>query len=73
MLRRNFNYVDAFKALDQKSKNYVVLDDIRNFMTERYYHVSDVEIQYFIDRFDKTNCGQIGKNEFIKELRPKCL
>ena len=72
-LRNNFIIKDAYKSLDKKQKGFIVLDDLRAFLTDRYIFCTDDEIQYLFDRMDVLKCGQISLNEFMRELRPKLV
>lgn len=56
-LRKNFNIEQAFRSIDAKNKGYLVPDDIKVFLTQRYHFVTDAEVGYLMFRFDKINCG----------------
>lgn len=72
-LRPNFNYEDAFKSLDTKNSGFIRLEQLSEMFINRYMFYTNTEIQFLIDRFDKTSSGMISLNEFVRELRPKLI
>jgi Ca2+-binding EF-hand superfamily protein len=72
-LRRNFNYKDAFKALDKKKKGYITVEDISDLLTSRYLFCTHKEIALIVPRFDLIKNGQIILKDFIREMRPKTI
>jgi len=70
--RPNFNFHEAFLAVDIDSNGYLSRTELRRILFENGVTASERDLQMLIQRFDRNNDGRISYSEFMEEMVSKC-
>lgn len=72
LLRRpGFSASDAFSAVDKDRNGFITRDEFRGILREYGIWVTETEIQWLVERYDRNQDGRISYSEFIEEILPK--
>jgi hypothetical protein len=72
LLRRpGFSASDAFTAVDADRDGFITRDEFRSILREYGFYVSETEIVWLIERYDRNYDGKISYSEFVEEILPK--
>jgi len=72
LLRRpGFSASDAFTAVDSDRNGFITRDEFRRILREYGIYVSETEIQWLVERYDRDHDGRISYSEFVEEILPK--
>lgn len=66
-----FNTSDAFAAVDADRDGYITRDEFRSILREYGFFVSETELLWLVDRYDRDYDGRISYREFVEEITPK--
>jgi Ca2+-binding EF-hand superfamily protein len=69
--RPGFSASDAFAAVDTDRNGYITRDEFRGILREYGFFVTETEIIWLIERYDKNQDGRISYSEFVEEINPK--
>lgn len=72
LLRRpGFNAGDAFAAVDSDRNGFITRDEFRGILRQYGHFVTETEVQWLVERYDKNHDGRITYSEFVDEILPK--
>jgi Ca2+-binding EF-hand superfamily protein len=66
-----FSTSDAFAAVDSDRDGFITRDEFRGILREYGFFVSETEIVWLVDRYDRNQDGRISYSEFVEEILPK--
>jgi len=66
-----FNVRAAFELMDLDADGYLTHLEIKDIMDANDVFVSDKDVEYLINRFNKSDSRKISYGEFIQEISPK--
>jgi Ca2+-binding EF-hand superfamily protein len=66
-----FSTSDAFAAVDSDRDGYITRDEFRGILREYGIYVSESEISWLVERYDRNQDGRISYSEFVEEILPK--
>ena len=69
-LDENFSGFDLFNKIKKSYAIGIYKEDIANFMRKNKHKLSNKEIEFLMDRFDKNKDGMIDYKEFLIEITP---
>jgi len=69
--KHQFNSYEAYDVIKGKYKNYIIKEDLRQFLYQNSSFCTTLELDLLFDRFDKDHDGRITFEEFIHEVLPK--
>jgi len=68
---KGFNIKVAFEMMDLDRDGYLTLPEVKEIMDENDVFVTDKDVEYLINRINKSDSRKISFGEFIQEISPK--
>jgi Ca2+-binding EF-hand superfamily protein len=60
----------AFKTMDTDQKGYLVMDDLRNFLTSQNMYPIEKNLQLLYERLDKEEKKAVNYDDFLAGMKP---
>ena len=67
---REYSGFDLFNKIKKSYSIGIYKEDIANYMKQKKYELSNGELEFLMERFDKNKDGMIDYKEFLNEITP---
>ena len=66
-----FSVHDAFNICDGDKNGFITQNEFKSILKEHGFYMTEIELQWLLQRYDRNFDGRISYAEFINEILPK--